>query len=109
MPKDRLMRIALTSFLAASPTAVSAAAPADRASTPHRYTWNLQELYPSAEAWKAAKDSLVAKAPAVDAFRGTLASSPERLASCLELVFTLNKELARLFSYASMSSDQDTR
>jgi oligoendopeptidase F len=102
------MTIAFSSALAGA-SVLAQPVPTDRASTPPRYTWNLSDLYPSDAAWKAAKDKLVSEIPSVDAFKGTLASSPERLASCLDLVFRLNKELARLYSYASMTSDQDTR
>ncbi|MEO6326570.1 MAG: M3 family oligoendopeptidase, partial [Thermoanaerobaculia bacterium] len=81
----------------------------DRASTPDRDKWNLTEIYPSDEAWKTAQKKLVAELPALEKFRGTLSQSPERLLACLELQSRLNKEFSRLFVYASMHSDEDTR
>ena len=42
-------------------------------------------------------------------FKGTLASSPGRLADALDLTTNFSKDLARTFVYASMMSDQDTR
>jgi oligoendopeptidase F len=81
----------------------------ERSAIPDRYKWNLAEIYPSDEAWRAAKDKLVAELPAVRPFKGTLGSSPQRLADALELSTRLAKELTRLYVYASMMSDQDTR
>ncbi|KKL08293.1 hypothetical protein LCGC14_2577310, partial [marine sediment metagenome] len=42
-------------------------------------------------------------------FKGTLADSPAKLLACLQLNGRIDKELGRLYSYAAMKSDQDTR
>ena len=42
-------------------------------------------------------------------FQGQLGSSPPALADALELMSRLDKELSRLYVYASMLADQDTR
>jgi oligoendopeptidase F len=81
----------------------------DRSKVPDRYKWNLAEIYPSEEAWRAAKEKLVAEIPKVRGFQGTLASSAARLADALELLSRLNKEFARLYVYAGSLADQDTR
>jgi oligoendopeptidase F len=79
----------------------------DRSKIPDKYKWNLSDIYPSDEAWKSAKDKIVAELPSLDQYRGKLAQSPATLASCLELVSNQTKELSRLFVYASMRSDLD--
>jgi oligoendopeptidase F len=81
----------------------------DRAKIPDQYKWNLTDLYPSDEAWRAAKDKIVAEIPRIREFKGTLGSSSARLAEALELGSHLNKELGRLYTYVSLLSDQDTR
>ena len=43
------------------------------------------------------------------AFKGKLASSPATLADALEKMSALDKELSRLYAYATMLADQDTR
>ena len=73
------------------------------------YKWDLTQIYPSDQAWRTAKDKLVSELPAVRAFRGTLGSSSAKLADALELSSRLSKEFSRLYVYASMTSDQDTR
>jgi oligoendopeptidase F len=108
MKTDHAVTIALSGLLLASTPAAFAQAK-DRASTPAKYTWNLADLYPSEEAWKAAREKLAARLPSVEPFRGTLSSSPQRLLACLDLVNDIAKDFGRVYSYASMSSDQDTR
>jgi oligoendopeptidase F len=81
----------------------------ERSAVPDKYKWDLSQIYPTEPAWRAAKDKLAAETPSVRAFRGTLASSPQKLADALELTTRLAKEFARLYVYASMMSDQDTR
>ena len=90
----------------------------DRSKIADTYKWNLADIYPSDAAWRAAKNRIadsgrgsgeVGTIAALEKFKGTLSSSPQQLLSCLELLADLNKELARLYSYASMSLDQDTK
>ena len=47
--------------------------------------------------------------PKIRAFQGKLASSPAVLADALDLTTRLDKELSRVYVYASMLADQDTR
>ncbi len=107
-PHVHALTIALALGLAATVLA-RAAQQQDRSAIPDRYKWNLAEIYPSDQAWRAAKDKLVAELPAIRAFKGTLASSPQKLADALELSTRLAKEFTRMYVYASMTSDQDTR
>jgi oligoendopeptidase F len=81
----------------------------DRAKIPDKFKWNLADLYPTEEAWRAAKDKLAAAIPKVAGFKGTLASSPARLADALDNANAISKDLQRVFLYASLLSDQDTR
>jgi oligoendopeptidase F len=85
------------------------AQPRERAQIPSQYTWNLSDLYPSEEAWRAAKDKAVADIPKLGEFKGTLGTSAARLADALELATRVNKDVARLFTYANLLSDLDTR
>ena len=69
---------------------------------PHR-------IYPSDEAWREAKDKLAAALPRLRDFKGALATGPAQLADALELASTSRRSSARVYVYASMMSDQDTR
>src|SRR5262249_42930196 len=81
----------------------------DRAKVPERYTWNLADIYPTEAAWREAKDRLASRLAALREFKGRVTSSADTLATVLETQSTTQKELSRLFTYASLLADQDTR
>jgi oligoendopeptidase F len=81
----------------------------DRAKVADAYKWNLADIYPSEAAWRTHKETMVAELPKLRAFQGRLASSPQALAEALATISRVDKELSRLYVYASMVADQDTR
>ncbi|HEY5619733.1 MAG TPA: oligoendopeptidase F [Vicinamibacterales bacterium] len=81
----------------------------DRAKVDEKYTWNLADIYPNLAAWRVEKTRLAGQVPSVRAFAGKLGSSAQTLAAALETMTRLDKEIARLYVYASMLADQDTR
>jgi len=80
-----------------------------RDEVPDKYKWDLTDIYKSDAEWRAAKDVISAKLNEVEKFRGTLTKSAENLLKCMEFNTEISKEAYKLFSYASMSSDLDTR
>ena len=87
----------------------SAVAPnRQRSDVPVPETWNLTDIYPSDEAWHQAREQIAKDYPALTAFQGRLAESPKQLLDCLEMNSRIDKELSRLYCYASMKSDEDT-
>lgn len=81
----------------------------DRSDIPVQFTWNLEDLYPSDESWERAKEELISQLDEIDTHKGKLASSASNLLACLQLDSRLSKTFYRLYSYASMKSDEDTR
>jgi oligoendopeptidase F len=81
----------------------------DRAKIADKYKWNLADIYPNEAAWRAAKDKLTADIPSIGTFKGKLASSPATLADALDRIYGLSQDLGRLYSYASLLADEDTR
>jgi oligoendopeptidase F len=81
----------------------------DRAKVEQKYIWNLEDIYPSLAAWRTEKAKIAAEVPHLRAFAGKLGASPQTLADALEAMSRLDKEITRLYVYASMLSDQDTR
>jgi oligoendopeptidase F len=73
------------------------------------YKWKLNDLYVSEEAWKTRKKQLEIEIEKISSFKGTLIQSGKRLFEALDYYSTLEKEFLRLYAYASMLSDQDTR
>ncbi len=81
----------------------------DRSLVPERFKWRLQDIYPSYEEWKVRRERMVQEFGEITAYRGRLASGAGILRECLDRVSELNKEYVRLYCYASMHSDLDTR
>jgi oligoendopeptidase F len=81
----------------------------ERADIPQNEKWNLTHLYASDEAWAAHKDKVVKLFDKVTQFKGRLGKTSTDLLACLVVSSDLNKEFSKLYSYASMRSDEDTR
>ena len=81
----------------------------DRAKVADRFKWNLADIYPSDAAWRTAKEQQAAALPRLRDYQGKLGTSAQTLADALDLSSRLDKELSRLYVYASMLSDLDTR
>jgi oligoendopeptidase F len=109
MTSVSLVRARWIAAFACVAASVVAAQERDRSKIPIQYTWNLADLYPSDAAWRAAKDKAAAEIPPLKQFEGQLGSSPTVLADALDRQYALDKELSRLFVYAGLLADQDTR
>jgi oligoendopeptidase F len=81
----------------------------DRSKIPDALKWNLSEIYASDAAWRGAKEAFAAELPTLGRFKGRLTSSASAMADGLDRMFSLDKEVSRLYVYASMEADQDTR
>jgi oligoendopeptidase F len=81
----------------------------NRVNIPEKFKWNLLDLYPNDAAWRAAKDKIAADILSMGEYRGKLSTSARTLADALDKLYGLDKELSRLYVYAGLSADQDTR
>jgi oligoendopeptidase F len=80
-----------------------------RTEIPDKYKWDLSGIYKTDAEWRAAKEAISGKLNEVDKFRGTLTKSAENLLQCMVFNSELNKEATKLYMYAGMGSDLDTR
>jgi oligoendopeptidase F len=90
-------------------TVAAVAQDRDRAKVDEAYLWDLTDVYASQQAWQERKGAVTAEISGLRAFEGRLAESPGVLADALELMTRLDRELSRLYVYASMVADEDTR
>lgn len=74
-----------------------------------KYKWHLEDIYPSDKEWENDYARLEQRLSELDAFQGHLAESPEKLAACLALRDTLEETLSKLYLYAGLKSDEDSR
>ncbi len=96
--------LATTLAVSASPPARAAVVvpPGDAA------IWDLRPLYPNADAWDTAAQALAGDAKALAKLGGTL-SSAGGLADAMARISTVERQLQRLSTYASLKADEDTR
>jgi oligoendopeptidase F len=100
---------ALVAAVLAVVTLTAVAQERDRDKIADKYKWNLTDIYPSVDAWRAAKEKIAAEIPGIRRFQGKLGTSAQTLADALEMSSRLDKELSRLSVYAGLLADQDTR
>jgi len=80
-----------------------------RTEIPDKLKWNLTDLFQSDEAWRASLNALTPKLDEVEKFKGTLTHSGQSLLKALQYNSEVSKAAAKLYIYASMNSDLDTR
>ena len=71
--------------------------------------WRLEDIYATDDAWSAAKKEVTASMDKISSYKGKLSNSAKTLQEFLDFSSDLYKEVYRLYSYASMRSDEDTR
>ena len=81
----------------------------DRAKIPEKFKWDLGDIYRNDAAWRAAKDKLAADVPSLGSYKGKLTASATALADALDRIYGASQELGRLYAYASLKADEDTR
>jgi len=95
---------AAAAFALTPPPAAHAADPNDPA-----FMWDLRDLYATPEAWDAEATALEQAIPALSKYEGALGVDGKALFTALDAMSTLDKRVARLYTYASLSLDTDTR
>ncbi|MEQ8206485.1 MAG: oligoendopeptidase F [Woeseia sp.] len=74
-----------------------------------RYTWDLSEIFPTAEAWNTARERVLSDLGKIEARRGTLGDSAESLADTLQLISKTSRDAYRVYAYSSLAGDEDLR
>jgi oligoendopeptidase F len=101
-----VFRAALAASMIVAPAAAFAQ---DEAPVDPKYTWDLTEIYPSVEAWEAARNDVMARFEDIEARRGTLGNSADDLYETLALISDTLRNAARVSTYASLNADEDLR
>ena len=79
-----------------------------RSAVAAEFTWDLTDIFPSDEAWRAEYEALKPYAEAVAAYQGRLGESAEMLLAYFRLDDELNVRVGRLYGYANCKADEDT-
>lgn len=101
------------SLAAALPFASSLAAVAEPSHAAETATggaaWDLTDLFPSLDAWDAARKAVIAALPRLESYKGTLGDSPEAMARALEDISAITLKATRVYVHASLKADEDIR
>lgn len=81
----------------------------ERADIADTYKWDLTDIYQTESDWQQAKAALITELPKIENYKGKLTQSAGNLLACFELSSKINREAYKLYLYASMPSDLDTR
>ena len=81
---------------------------AERSRVPEEFTWNLQDLFPTEEAWLEEYEALKALPGEISAMAGTLGRSAADLLAFYRKGDETAVRLDKLYTYASCLGDQDT-
>lgn len=102
--RQALAAAALTGFAAVTP-----AWAAQMADTASAAAWDLSEIFPSIDAWDAARRDVLAKIPSMLAFKGKLGDSADALSQALSTQSDIQRLASRVGAYASLMADEDVR
>ncbi len=78
-----------------------------RSEVPVELTWNLNDIFPSVEAWETELSAVAGLLPTVTAFRGRLHESAKVMAECLQAQEALHKRLVKVTAFASLRQSAD--
>ena len=84
----------------------------ERAAIDKRFHWNVENLYPSWEAWEAdlkiwGREEKKPHWPELATFRETWNESPDNLKALVELCCEIDRHLSKLYTYAHLRHDED--
>ena len=80
----------------------------ERAAVPEALTWDLTPIYADDVAFKQAVAAIKAQAKQVATKQDQLAESASDLYEVTAAIFDLNRQLEKVYVYASLKNDQDT-
>ena len=72
-------------------------------------TWDLSTIYPTDQAWEEALKELTEQLETVSQYEGHLLDSADSLLEITEFSLEMERQMEKLYVYAHMKNDQDTR
>ncbi len=79
-----------------------------RAEVPIEETWNLENIFPTVDAWEAAKEDVLAEVPGLAEYQGKLSEGPETLGDFFEKFEKTMRKAAKVMIYGMLGTSTDT-
>ncbi|MBO9671606.1 MAG: oligoendopeptidase F [Sphingobium sp.] len=102
--REALAASALASLVLAAPALAQGSAAAGATAA-----WDLTELYPTEAAWDAARKAALEAVKGLAQYKGRLGESADTMAKALLLQSDLDRDISRIYTYASLNADADVR
>jgi oligoendopeptidase F len=80
-----------------------------REDIPHRFKWNLTDIFPNWEVWEVGYKQLEADIARYAALKGTLAGGPDRLLEAFHLSEEMGQLAHRVWYFPALQHDEDQR
>ena len=77
--------------------------------TSEQYEWDITDLYPNLNDWQLAKEKASQQITDLTKLQGTLGSSASTLLHASDQISAVYKEVVRIYVYANLTADIDTR
>ena len=74
-----------------------------------QYIWDLTDLYPNLDAWQKSKNTAAQQIKELSKLQGSLGDSAENLLFASDQISAIYKDVVRIYVYANLSADVDTR
>lgn len=81
----------------------------ERSEIDPRYQWRVDDIFPGDDAWETALAEVENRLPEIAAMAGSLGASGEALLTGLQLSDAIEEVFSRLYIYAGLKNDQDSR
>lgn len=81
--------------------------PLNRSAVPVEHTWDLRSLFATDDEWEQALETFEQRIPEIDAFKGTLSSSIDRLREALDYIHEMALLGERIGYYAHLRMSED--
>ena len=98
----RTLAVSLVAMILSTP-----ARAADNRTDDSPYTWDLGDLYASADGWTREYDRVKARAAALSEYQHTVGNSPAAMLSALSAISDVKKASLRLSTYAQLKGDEN--
>ncbi|MFW6075766.1 MAG: M3 family oligoendopeptidase, partial [Chloroflexota bacterium] len=79
-----------------------------RSEVPEEDTWNLDDIYPSRDAWEADINQIRESLPELVSLKGTLDQGADRLLRVMQLEEQIGETLIKVYAFATLANDEDT-
>lgn len=81
----------------------------NREDIPDKYKWNLNDIFSSDEKFEKELENVLKKIKKIEKYKDSFTESPEKLLDALDNIIKLEEKISRIYSYAHMKYDQNTK